>query len=538
MSKNIQVNLGINANVNAASNQLKDLQKQLQQISNMKIDIGTGNLTADIEKASEAAMKLSAHLATATNPQTGNLDFTKFYTSIQKSGASLEDYGKALQNMGPAGQKAFVSLADSISKAEIPLKRTSKLVDGMWDNLKKTIGWQMSSSLVHGFIGSMQQAVGYAKDLNKSLTDIRIVTGASTDQMAQFAKEANKAAKNLSTTTTDYTKASLIYYQQGLSDQEVKARTETTIKMANATGTSAQTVSDQMTAIWNNFDNGTKSLTHYADVMTALGAATASSTDEIAEGLQKFAAISDTVGLSYEYAASALATITSTSRESADVVGNSLKTLFSRIQGLQLGETLEDGTDLNKYSAALAKVGINIKDASGQMKDMDNILDEMGIKWQTLSKDQQFALAQTVAGVRQYTQLIALMDNWDYFQENLNTAKQSEGTLDTQAAIYATSWEAASNRVRSSWEGLWDNLISSDGFINMLNGLSGFIGILDQMISGMGGASGALLTFGGVLTTVFNKQIATGIKDISYSIGMLFPGTRKNILDEQKSFIE
>jgi hypothetical protein len=31
--------------------------------------------------------------------------------------------------------------------------------------------------------------------------------------MAIFAKEANKAAKNLSTTTTDYTKASLIYYQ-------------------------------------------------------------------------------------------------------------------------------------------------------------------------------------------------------------------------------------------------------------------------------------------------------------------------------------
>jgi hypothetical protein len=37
--------------------------------------------------------------------------------------------------------------------------------------------------------------------------------------MADFAAEANKAAKALSTTTTEYTKASLIYYQQGLSDQ-------------------------------------------------------------------------------------------------------------------------------------------------------------------------------------------------------------------------------------------------------------------------------------------------------------------------------
>ena len=529
--------IDVNLNVKGMNSQLKDLQKQLQQISNMKIDLGTSNLTADIEKASEAAMKLSAHLATATNPQTGNLDFTKFYTSIQKSGASLEEYGKALQNMGPAGQKAFVSLADSISKAEIPLKRTSKLVDGMWDNLKKTIGWQMSSSLVHGFIGSMQQAVGYAKDLNKSLTDIRIVTGASTDQMAQFAKEANKAAKNLSTTTTDYTRASLIYYQQGLSDQEVKARTETTIKMANATGTSAQKVSDQMTAIWNNFDNGTKSLTHYADVMTALGAATASSTDEIAEGLQKFAAISDTVGLSYEYAATALATITSTSRESADIVGNSLKTLFTRIQGLQLGETLDDGTTLNKYSTALAKVGISIKDSSGELKDMDLILDEMGNKWETLARDEQMALAQTVAGVRQYTQLMTLMENWDEFKQNLNIANTSGGTLDAQAAIYAESWEAASARVRTSWEGLWDNLINSNGFITALDTVSGLVGMLDGMITGLGGAGGALLTFGGALTKVFNKQITGTIQDAAYSISMMTKAGRAKVSNERSSFL-
>jgi hypothetical protein len=37
------------------------------------------------------------------------------------------------------------------------------------------------------------------------------------------------------------------------------------------------------------------------------------------------------------------------------------------------------------------------------MKDMNSILDEMGSKWISLSKDQQVALAQTVAGVRQYT---------------------------------------------------------------------------------------------------------------------------------------
>jgi hypothetical protein len=51
--------------------------------------------------------------------------------------------------------------------------------------------------------------------------------------------------------------------------------------MANVARESAETVSEQMTAIWNNFDDGSKSLEYYADVITALGAATASSSSEI-----------------------------------------------------------------------------------------------------------------------------------------------------------------------------------------------------------------------------------------------------------------
>jgi len=74
---------------------------------------------------------------------------------------------------------------------------------------------------------------------------------------------------------------------------------------------------------------------------------------------------------------------------------------------------------------------------------MDDILEDLGEKWEQLSQAQKMALAQTVGGVRQYTNLIALMDNWDFMQENLATAKGAEGTLQKQADIYAESWEAA-----------------------------------------------------------------------------------------------
>jgi TP901 family phage tail tape measure protein len=178
----------------------------------------------------------------------------------------------------------------------------------------------------------------------------------------------------------------LIFYQQGLPEEEVAKRAEITIKMANAAGQSAELVSDQLTAVWNNFYDGSKSLEYYADVMTALGAATASSTDEIAGGLEKFAAIADTIGLSYEYAAAALATITSNTRQSEEVVGTALKTIFARLQSLKMGETLEDGLDLTKYSEALEKVGVQVLDANNELIKADELLWNLHESWDSLGK--------------------------------------------------------------------------------------------------------------------------------------------------------
>jgi len=52
-----------------------------------------------------------------------------------------------------------------------------------------------------------------------------------------------------------------------------------------------------------------------------------------------------------------------------------------------LGDTLEDGTNLTKYSKALNQIGVNIKEENGALKDMDQILTEVAGKWDSLAKD-------------------------------------------------------------------------------------------------------------------------------------------------------
>lgn len=525
MSRTVEVRLNFTAETSSAEQALNKLQSSLRNISTQtNLDTGGLRFTSELNQASEAAIKLRQNLQNAINTNTNKLDLSKFQREMDKSGMSLEKYRLALQQIGPSGQEAFTDLSKAILASQTPLTRSLGLFDKLWDTLKRTAGWQISSNIMHGFQSALSDAYNYAQDLNKSLNDIRIVTGYGADRMADFAKQANKAAKELSATTLDYTDASLIYYQQGLDDKAVKERTDTTIKMANVTGTTAQTVSQQMTAVWENFmKNGEHATEYYADVMTALGAATASSTDEIADGLEKFAAVADTVGLSYEYATAALTTITAKTRQSADVVGTALKTLFARIEGLNLGKTLEDGTTLNKYSKALDAVGVNIKDEAGQLKDMDEILDEIGSKWDTIGKDQQIALAQTVAGVRQYTQFVALMDNWDFMGENLATAYNAEGTLNEQQKIYEESWEAARNRLQASMETLYDDLLKDDFFIWLTDALSDVVGLIDKIVDSMGGLAGLLPGLVLLMNKLWGDKIINGISTVAYNVGGLIP---------------
>jgi sulfite reductase alpha subunit-like flavoprotein len=80
--------------------------------------------------------------------------------------------------------------------------KMSKTLSSMGTTLLNTIKWSISSSAINAFTSSIQEAVTHAKNLNTALNEIRIVTGYSTEYMADFAKQASKAADALGTTTT------------------------------------------------------------------------------------------------------------------------------------------------------------------------------------------------------------------------------------------------------------------------------------------------------------------------------------------------
>lgn len=503
MAKALNYNLNFKANTKEAETALKQLQMQLEKISlkSFKID------SKGFKEAQADARKLQQALNFSTT-STGKLDLTKFNSELKKSGLTVNQLSKQMLSLGVDGEKAFASFAKTISSTQTPIRQTSKMLDEMWITMKNTMRWQFTTAALGGFTGAISDAVSYAHQLDSALRDIRIVSGESAESMEQFAVDASKAAKRLSSTTKDYAEGALIYYQQGLDPEESKARTETTLKMANVTGDSASEVSSYMTAIWNNYAKGSENLEHFTDVMADLGARTASSSSEIADGLQQFVSLGPVIGLSFDNAAAALAAVSSSTRESAATIGNSFKTIFARLQGLKLGDTLDDGTDLNKYSKALATAGVQIKDSTGQLKDADIILDELMDKWDGLAKDQQVATAQTVAGVHQYARFMSLMEAKDAYRQNLQWAQNADGAVDEQMKYYEESWTAAQDRFKDSLNQVYNQLDIEDGAKTLYNVLDKIASGAAEAIDNVGGIQPIFFALASFLGGTFSSQIS------------------------------
>lgn len=460
-----------------------------------------------------------------------DLSTQKYQLGDMFNDSKIQESIKTVQMYSDNLKVSIDQTSQSYDSGSIKLDKYTKKIENFKLTLANAFRYNVVNRAIDMITNSIRQMIDYVIELDSALNSIRIVTGKSSDEMLQFAAANQESAKELGRTATEYAQASLIFYQQGLDDNQVKERTDAALKLANITGQTVQETTNQMTAIWNNFDDGIHSLEYYEDVITALGATTASSSSEIASGLEKFAAIADTVGLSYEYAASALATVVATTRQSEDVVGTAFKTMFARLQSLKLGETLDDGTTLTKYSKALEDIGVNILDQNGNLKDMDIILDEIGAKWQTLDRNQQTALANTVGGVRQYAQFIALFDNWDFFQQNVNTALESAGTVAKQNEIYMESYEAKVKQIKATLDSIKFDMFMGQDFGKLLDFADSFLVTLRVVLKDFGGFNQLLLIGGGLIAQLFAPQLIT-----KFAIALSQVNTKMNLLQSMNPF--
>ena len=509
----IDYTIGFNVDKSGLQNIQKELAKinqmSAKEVQSINPSLKMNEAMSVLKKAQVAAYDVQKAMNEAFNPTLGITNLEKLQSSLKR--LDLAEVQRRFAAIGPTGQKAFLDISKSALTTSVQLKQTSKLVDKIGETLINTVKWQFSSSIVNRFTGAVQQAVGYVQHLDSSLNDIRIVTGKSADEMEKFAGQANKAAQSLGKSTTDYTEAALIYYQQGLSDEEVAARAETTLKTANVTGQSTAAVSEELTAVWNGYRVSTEETEAAIDKLAAVAATTASDLQELSTGMSKVASAANAMGVDMDQLNAQIATIISVTRQAPESVGTALKTIYARMGDLKLGETDEDGLGLGDVSGTLEKVGISVLDVNGDLREMGDVMEDVAAKWNTWTSAQQVAIAEVMAGKRQYNNLIALFENWDMYSKALDTSKNSLGTLQQQQDIYMESTEAHVQMLKTEWEDLYDSIIDEDAIKGVSDALRGVLNLVTNLVDGLGGGTTLLTGLFALIGNKFGKQIAQAL---------------------------
>lgn len=381
------------------SQSFRTLQNEINKIQQAYQKTPAGDpMKEKLREASEEATKLQRAMSAAYNVKLNTYNVDTLNAKLKLSGTSLNQVAQSFNKVGSQGYGALASTINQLTTVNLNLQKTETFLDKIGEEAFKSLKWTVYSSISNTILNSVREAYGYVQALDSSLNNIRIVTGKSADEMGRFAEVANKTAINLGKGTKDYTNAALIYYQQGLSDEETKARTDVTIKAANVTQQQTAAVSEQLTALWNGYQVSSEEAELYVDKLAKVAATTAADLEELSTGMSKVASAANTVGVDVDHMNAILATTISVTRQSPETVGTAYKTILARMTSISAGEDVEDGATLDSYTEKMAGFGINVLDATGHLRDMGDVIDEVGTKWQSMGREQKIALAQVMAG--------------------------------------------------------------------------------------------------------------------------------------------
>lgn len=504
---------------------LNQLNKIIQDLQGKLANTANKNGMSDsLRKATDAAKELQKIINGSWNDKLQQLNVNKFNTSINKAFGSASNLRDILVQSGKDGTEAFLKISSQVLSTNTQLKQSNKLLDDMADTFGKTVKYGIASSVFNNIKNSLQQAFYFAKDLDLSLTNIRIVTGDSADQMERFAKSANQTAKTLGRSTLDYTNAALTYYQQGLGQEDVQARTEATMMAQNITGVGTQ-MADYLTAVWNGYKVSAEQAIGYVDKLAAVADSSASDMSQLAIAMSKVASAANVMGVDSDQLNAQLATVIATTRQAPESIGTAFKTIYARINDIKAG-TDQAEISLGNYSGKMASLGFNVFDINGKLKDTGDVIEEVGERWGTLSKEQQVYLAQVMGGTRQYSRLISLFDNWNMYSEMLNVSLNSQGTLLEKNGRYLDSVKAHLESLNTEAERTY-MILSDTGAINAVaDALNVALTSFNNFLSGLGGGITSITYMGSLVAGVFSKQIAKGIQDAKVQLDQFFSTER------------
>ena len=432
------------------------------------------------------------------------------------------------------GFKSAADSADYFKKTGLTaFEEQSKAVDEFNKKLAR-IGQVIKTAAAAMLVKGLKDAVTEMKAVDAELINTAKATGASSEKMKELEQGAYRLAEAYGHTASEVLEAETAFARAGYGDK-IEQMAELNLLTQNAGDLSSETASSFLLAADAAFGYGgnVQKLTAMLDGMNEVSNRNATDMSKLAEGMTVAGSVFASAGESAQTFTALLGTVTAATQRSGDEVANGLRTILMNIRQIK-GETedgkLIDGESIAKAAKALREfAGINTME-NGELRKGSDVLAELAGKWDTLSRAQQSAIAQNVAGKMRANILLSLMDNWDMAEKMMTEYANAAGSAMQENERYLEGWQAKTDKLNAAWTKFVANTVSSDFikfFLDATSAILGFGGSLGNVTLLV---SGLFLAFKGY--TIIPK-IGVAIKALKGA----FDGARLSIMGAQGAWV-
>jgi len=271
-----------------------------------------------------------------------------------------------------------------------------------------------------GAIFAVQRAFGdlirSTIDVEKSLTDINVILNASTSTLQKFGSELFDVAKSTGQSFQIAASAATEFARQGLGVEETLKRTRDALILTRLSGLDVNSSLEALTATINSFNKEALDSTTIINKLANVDAAFAVSSADLAEAIKRVGASAGDAGVSLDELLAIVTSVQQTTARGGAVIGNSLKTIFTRIQRTDTLNALED-------------LGIKVRDVEGNTLPAIQVLTNLAETFDNLNSSQKAATGELVGGVFQINILKAALkdlgNEYSVYSNALNTSKNA-----------------------------------------------------------------------------------------------------------------
>ncbi|NCI19871.1 phage tail tape measure protein [Clostridium botulinum] len=239
-----------------------------------------------------------------------------------------EEYARQLKVI----KNEFDKLENSVNSGG--KKGKGGILDSIGEAMTKFPIWIGATTAWMEAIHKVKDGIGFISNLDKAQTNIAMIADMNKKEVADLTGEYSKLAGQLHTTTLEMMGGAEEFLRAGRSIEETKGLLKASTIGGAISGQDNREVSEQLIAITNGFSNMTEQaqkdgksyeevVMHVIDTISTLDNASATSFQEVATAMMRTSSSAQMAGVSFETLASYVATVSATTRKSAESIGES-----------------------------------------------------------------------------------------------------------------------------------------------------------------------------------------------------------------------